>query len=986
MIRLVALDQDTQAQTTLDLEGSPSISLNLAVAKPGETMQRHAPYSQTFRLPFTDRNNQFFAHFYEVTLSDGDFDPTQKTEVLIYEDGVQVIRGAMQLRAVRLMAQVYEVNVLGDVADLFAEMGSKLLQAAFLDGDTYTTDYNYANTAANVIASQDLNTSICSGDNVADGTIIIPYADHGLSADQQPLSAQLNYGLKNPDSSVNGLYPEMLKPAIKLRTLIDLIIRTNGFTYSSDFFASSLFGSIYMTLSSQTERVTAEPAGQFLANKSATQIVSTYNQWVQVSFDDDSVLGFDNDGNYSTVTNTYITAQGGTHRFQTRFNVFASSMAAGAEFNVIARISKGPVSQGSQTVTLTEGQFGTGDIDFINFQVEFLASTSEAVQVEVYIQDPDGVATPVQIIGNTLGSDPTAVYFSCTAAPGGQVQIPQCLPRIKQKDFMSDLCQRFNLVIESDPDNPRNLYIEPYADWIGDGSDTYWTDKLDLDKERTLMPTSSIKSARINFADKESGDIGNAFIKDTQGEVFGAYDQDIDDDFATGELKNSPVFAPYFVYTVPTLQGDPLTFNESFLIHRSYQRDGAGVKPISQPPKLFFAIGSQNILDTYYIDNTAFTSYLFCSPLSESPLDGDTQSLYWNSRSLPFSITNDLMAAGETPAIGLHRQYWASYLADIYDADARVFEAHLYLTPSDIRNVRFNDRFHILGATYKLTEISGYQIGTGESTLCKFLRDLSRSSFGSCDAIPTQSNGNGTVTFTNPDGTTTVNPGQQCCEAFGYYYDAETNTCRWNSPADGDGGPVPPVPPVNPSDPFPNTNGDNPGPVSPTGTSTTTVDPNSGTVTVFDDFILTAETNDTTATDATAPKGTVITVDENTIATGVMRVNTTTVGGTSGTAFTSSFETWRFLANGRAGSVSFSKTSGTLLTSGTPGTRDPRASIADGVLTFQVVGLANQIINWTLKVEMVRIYATNETEFRDAVLTEAGARLAGINDRVLIQE
>ena len=714
--------------------------------------------------------------------------------------------------------------------------------------------------------------------------------------------------------------------------------------------------------------------------------MSTYNEWVQVSFDDDSVLGFDNDGNYSTVTNTYITAQGGTHRFQTRFNVFASSMAAGAEFNVIARISKGTVSQGSQTVTLTEGQFGTGDIDFINFQVEFLASTSEGVQVEVYIQDPDGVATPVQIIGNTLGSDPTAVYFSCTAAPGGQVQIPQCLPRIKQKDFMSDLCQRFNLVIESDPDNPQNLYIEPYADWIGDGADAYWTDKLDLDKERTLMPTSSIKSARINFADKESGDIGNAFIKDTQGEVFGAYDQDIDDDFATGELTNSPVFSPYFVYTVPTLQGDPLTFNESFLIHRSYQRDGAGVKPISQPPKLFFAIGSQDILDTYYIDNTAFTSYLFCSPLSESPLDADTQSLYWNSPSLPFSITNDLMAAGETPAIGLHRQYWASYLADIYDADARVFEAHLYLTPSDIRTVRFNDRFHILGATYKLTEISGYQIGTGESTLCKFLRDLSRSSFGSCDAIPTQSNGNGTVTFTNPDGTTTVNPGQQCCEAFGYYYDAETNTCRWNSPSDGDGGPVPPVPPVDPSDPFPNTNGDNPGPVSPTGTSTTTVDPDSGTVTVFDDFMLTAETNDTTPTDATAPKGTVITVDENTIATGVMRVNTTTVGGTAGTAFTSSFETWRFLANGRAGSVTFSATTGTLLTSGTAGTRDPRASISNGVLTFQVVGLSNQIINWTLKVEMVRIYATNETEFRDAMLTEAGARLAGIDDRVIIQE
>ena len=205
MIRLVALDQD-QTQTTLDLEGAPSISLNLAVAKPGETMQRHAPYSQTFRLPFTDRNNQFFSHFYEVTLSDGDFDPTQKTEVLIFEDGVEVIRGAMQLRSVRLMAEVYEVNVLGDVADLFAEMGSKLLRDAFkLSPSQYNTAFNYAQTAANVINSQDLGNNICQNPAAMDdGTVIIPLADHGLRADGQPLVAQSGYGLMDSGALSDG--------------------------------------------------------------------------------------------------------------------------------------------------------------------------------------------------------------------------------------------------------------------------------------------------------------------------------------------------------------------------------------------------------------------------------------------------------------------------------------------------------------------------------------------------------------------------------------------------------------------------------------------------------------------------------------------------------------------------------------------------------------------------------------------------------------
>ena len=988
MIRLVALDQDTQAQSTLDLEGTPSISLNLAVAKPGETMQRHAPYSQTFRLPFTDRNNVFFAHFYEVTLTDGDFDPTQKTEVLIFEDGVQVIRGAMQLRAVRLMAQVYEVNVLGDVADLFAEMGSKLLQAAFLDGNDYTTDYNYNSTAANVINSQDLNQSISIGDQVPDGTIIVPFADHGLTTNQQPLAAQYNFGLRNPDSSVNGLYAEMLKPAMKLRVLVDLIIRTNGFTYSSDFFASDLFGSLYMTLATESERIPAEAAGQFLASKNTNQTTITNpNQWVPVSFPDTSVLGFDNDSNYNTTTSTYIAAQGGIHRFHVKMVVSASFATPGTEFDVIGRISKGGTSLGSQTVTMVQGSspVTSGDQRTLEWQVETLLSASDGVQVQVRF--PNGAAgDSIQVLGNTVGADPTPIFFKCTYAPGGQVNIPQALPRIKQKDLMRDLCQRFNLVIEASPDNPKQLVIEPYDDWIADGGETYWTDKLDMDKERSLMPTSSLKSSRILFSDKKSGDIGNQYFEDTKGVTFGAYDQDIDDDFASGELKNAPVFAPYFVYPVPTLAGDPITFNDFFLIHRSYQRDGVGVKPLAQPPKLFFATGVQDIQDTYYIDNTGFSSFLFCSPLSDSPLNASTQTTYWNSTSTPYSMDNEIMAGANVPAIGLHQAYWSGYLADIYDADARVFEAFLYLTPSDIRNTRFNDRFHILGATYKLTEISNYQIGTGEPTLCKFLRDLSRSSFGACSAVPTQSNANGTVTFTDADGTTTTDPGQQCCESFGYFYDAATNTCRWQEPGSDTGNPGPPDTPTDSQDPEPLTNGDNPGPVSPTGTNTNTTDPDSGTVSVYDEVILTGETTGTGTVTPSAPGGVPIAVADDTVAVGVVRITSVTVGGSSGVPYTTKFETWRFLANGGAATVTVSETNGTELDYGSPGLRRLTASMSGGVLSFAVTGEADEIINWTLKVEMVRMYATNITEFEDAILTEAGARLAGVNDRVLIQE
>ena len=913
MIRLVALNQETNTQTTLDLEGAPSISLNLAVAKPGETMQRHAPYSQTFRLPFTDRNNQFFSHFYEVTLSDGDFNPTQKTEVLIFEDGVQVIRGAMQLRAVRLMAQVYEVNVLGDVADLFAEMGSKLVRDAFKSTpSTYITSYNYANTAANVIDSQDLTNNICQNPAAMDdGTVIVPLADHGLRADTQPLVAQSGYGLMDSNALETGLFPDMLKPAIRLHEVVDRILVSNGFYYESDFLDSAYFKTIYMTLGGDTERVAATAAGQMKAVcqfglNSFTD--ADEDQWNKVPFNNVvSFGGFDTDSNFSTASNAYICAQAGTHSFAAKVRFRLLNAGAGESVEVIARISRGPTSIGSTTLTLTT----ENDDITVQWTASAVCGVADGVQVEFYF--PEGQlqsGTTLDVTGQGIEADDFAYsHFLCTFAPGGIVNVPQAMPRVKQKEFFSDLAQRFNLVIESSPDDPKKLFIEPYVDWIADGVDSYWTDKLDLDKERSLMPTSSLKSARIELGDKESNDLGNAYMTSTLGRVFGTYSQEIDDEFTTGELKNAPVFAPFFVYPVPTLQGDPVTDLSNVLIHRSYELDGVGVKPTTQPPKLFHAVGLTDTLETLYVGGSALTQYQLCSPYEDSPADSASRHLFWNNSDRVFSADHDLIAGNPPGLGGYHKTYWQGYLADIYDSEARIFEAHFYLTPSDVRNLRFNDRYHVLGATYKLTEVSGYEIGTGESVKCKFLRDIGRGSFGACENVPSTSNANGTVTFVDPDGVAVTDPGVVCCEAFGYFYDEETNTCRWQSPDTDEGDPVPPYPPTDPQDPVPNTNGDTPGPVSPFGGTVISTDEGSGTQTIYDTFPLTSETTNGVATDAKPPLGSVIKVDKNTIATGLMRVATTTVGGTAGTAFESKFETWRFLANGRAETVTFNRTS-----------------------------------------------------------------------------
>ncbi len=72
-IRLVAYRKATSAATSdtaynLDLQETPSISLNFQFADVKEPEKRKGNYSQTFKLPFTDNNNNFFQNWFNVNL------------------------------------------------------------------------------------------------------------------------------------------------------------------------------------------------------------------------------------------------------------------------------------------------------------------------------------------------------------------------------------------------------------------------------------------------------------------------------------------------------------------------------------------------------------------------------------------------------------------------------------------------------------------------------------------------------------------------------------------------------------------------------------------------------------------------------------------------------------------------------------------------------------------------------------------------------
>ena len=129
-----AVSTDTQDTTyQLDLQESPNIAVNFQLSDIREPHTRKASFSQTFKLPFTDNNNKFFQDWYNVNASTLVFDTRTKFTAILYIGTVPQLEGSLQLKAVYQKAEVYEVVLMSNSADLFSIIGEKRLRDVFAE-------------------------------------------------------------------------------------------------------------------------------------------------------------------------------------------------------------------------------------------------------------------------------------------------------------------------------------------------------------------------------------------------------------------------------------------------------------------------------------------------------------------------------------------------------------------------------------------------------------------------------------------------------------------------------------------------------------------------------------------------------------------------------------------------------------------------------------------------------------------------------------
>ena len=728
----------------LDVFEGFDFSFNYGVADIRNPEKRSTEYSKTIKCPATKNNDALFGHIYDVNISnnydantsniDVNFNPNKKAEARVIADGVEVMAGVVQLRKVMQKghAYTYEVVFIGKLLNIFSKIGDKQLSGTdenglrFLDFSEYDHDLKYSNQVNSWTAT------------IGEGYVypLIDWGDGSLFT----TAGRRVYEVGD------------LRPAIYVKTLIDKIFDFAGFSYTSSFFNTTTFKRLIVPATKKLNlpQNQIEPR-QFKAVKTLPQIMSRFasqspntfgndqlfnpstGQMAKLCFEDDSVLGFDNNNQYVIITqnrpydatNNYIFVCQETLRYDT----FKSSIDLQITKNAtLSGVFEGTVDivrwvDSSQTLEVVAESAFYFDISGAN------GTQTQTVYVEgdtfsenndqVYIRlnsdryangyKPDfrnsasglgNVALDVRCTGGYFENEPiTDELFE-----GDLVTLSDHLPDVEMREFLTSVFNMFNLYVEADPNNENNLLIETRDTFYSQGGTKNWTYKLAREKDIALEPLGVLTDREYIYTYSEDGDYYNERYQNNRGHAYGRARIEVDNDFVQSSKEVEVLFSP-----TPLVNDNP----SNRIIGAIYDSDiEEGAKPTDANIRIMYYGGllpstpswkHRRRFPLYDFDTTVYPyAGHWDNPLTPT-LDinfGLTLELYYQSN----SYTGTLQVTNAN----LYNLYHRNYINEITDKDSKVMTALFYLEPTDINTLDFRDQIVIDNAYWRLNKVMNY--------------------------------------------------------------------------------------------------------------------------------------------------------------------------------------------------------------------------------------------------------------------------------------
>ena len=717
---------------TYDLDVNPNIPLRLdiSVAENTQLGKVFGVGSQTFDLPGTKKNNKFFEHAYEVGAIDV---PGLYSYVTAYVllDGDLILQGKLQLTEVltdEFGYVAYKCNLIDDAISFASELEDKLI----VDADF--SPYNHILNSASIVDSWIASTSSA----FLSGSIFYPLCDYGTD-DKVPFPQQPRIQIGGSGSASGSIdnqnTPMQLQqflPAIRAKELVDVIVNQAGFSYTSNFIQGPDFQNLYV-LPKSSEDLGITGAGltdnTFIASSS---IADTQN-WSNLSPNSStgsrliySLEVSDPGGNYVPATSIYTVPVAGNYSFEASMRFDLTSPAGGT---------------GRPTMTLSINKNGTTELAsaFETFPIGTAGGTTESLDAAtpgaIALQAGDTItadwfidnANNSQLPGGTIYADSPQPSFFSDTAPSNFIDVPVTMSeqfdgKTLSIDLYLGLVNQFNLITTPDPDNPRNILIEPFDNWIQLGRTVDWTEKVDQAKRMSIKHPISEQSRTIINKNADDKDRFSVLSQDNDPNFqYGTRRTISNSNITKGETVIESLYGPTVLGSIiasGSVDADGnATFNlsnNSFVLPHLYKFDNRKQKSYIFKPRIGYKVTNLGLVNadgnTIKIGSSAefITSsvYATLSNLSAIPASLESKNLHFDNQYIdliPASLNQDL---AETA----YNTYWKSYIDSLYWDEARKVVVDIKFTPEEYKDIRLNDKIIIKNQSYRINKISGFNL------------------------------------------------------------------------------------------------------------------------------------------------------------------------------------------------------------------------------------------------------------------------------------
>jgi hypothetical protein len=540
----------------LDVKEGSSFPINISLSDIRDIGTKTATITKTIVLVGSANNNKLLNYYFDVNIQAGLFDINRVQECIVLQDGVPVMDNAyLRLTSVVMQGNDIEYTAIvgTNTSNLFSVLGQKELTD--LDFSDLTHTYN----SLNVV-----------------GTFNNTYVD--------------GYKYLMPYSTYSEYQLNEFRPAIYVRTYMDRIMASAGFTYEfydgNNFFVDKLiipyngdqikidpeYINDNLVIATKTQQL-IEPTttGGVISNSTIINpfIVDTEVQDIENNYAPNtgrytspvSVAGLSGTIDYiynfdleiilnnPSGSTAYLMPNTGTGTATLSFQIYIDVYRNGSYYRQILlnrydanrySIPSGNTSILDANFTKVQGIDGVLENDILTTRLRLVVTgghkwrsgtTSSSSTVDV---TADLDLTNIQL---KISPNITAYGF------GLPMDMNRVIPqKIKQSEFIKGLCSMFNLLMFEEGEN--HIVFRTRDSYYNAGDDVDWTSKIDYLKPREIQFLPEISDKRVIVTYKSDSDVANKGYEQEVRETYGSLEFVFDNDYNKTTKRQEVLFSP----------------------------------------------------------------------------------------------------------------------------------------------------------------------------------------------------------------------------------------------------------------------------------------------------------------------------------------------------------------------------------------------------------------------------------------------------------